>query len=62
MTVTCPICGHEMPDDPGAYYHRKGCERRVAYATLAAARESGADAATIRRLEREYEMACYVGD
>lgn len=45
--VTCPVCGEQMENDPGAYYHRKDCERRAA---LARGDQAAAD------------RAAYVGD
>ena len=41
-TTFCPVCMAELPDDPGAYYHRKQCEQRVAWDKVSAAMAAGA--------------------
>lgn len=60
--TTCPYCKASMPSDPGAYYHRKDCERRDLTRRLgeAYARNAGSD--EIAQLKRELDRASYVGD
>jgi hypothetical protein len=61
-TVTCRFCGEAMPDDAGAYYHRKQCEQYYVAGLLADAQERGESPETIKALERRLEDARYVGD
>lgn len=49
-------------DSIGDYYDRKRREKDAAREALDTARRNGAAADVIRRLEKAYERAAYVGD
>lgn len=61
-TVTCRWCKAEMPDDPGAYYHRRDCERRAVQDRLEHAQAMGATDEQIAELEAELLAAGNTGD
>jgi hypothetical protein len=48
--------------DIGEWYAKKDQERQEAYKQLEAARLRGASAEEIRKLEKAYDRAAYVGD
>ena len=56
----CKFCGRKPMNDPSDYYHRKECEATHISNLIRDKKYSGE--AELRRLEKQLELARYVGD
>lgn len=61
-SIVCPHCNREMPNNPGAYYHKKACEAGIIREQIREERSGNNDPEVIRKLRQHLEMADYVGD
>ena len=62
-TGKCEYCGRVRENNPGDYYHEKDCEAKHCTREIGKLKAIIAfDQAKVKRLEKQREMAYYVGD